>query len=63
MSGENRGEPLLTIAAAARAAGLPYGTLRRMIHSRLVAAVEVAGSIRVRLSAVESVIRDRPASV
>ena len=56
------GEPLLSIAAAARATGLPYGTLRRLVHSGQVATVEVAGSIRVRLSAVLELIRDRPAS-
>ena len=59
---QRSGEPLLSIAAAARAAGLPYGTLRRLVHSGRVSTVEVAGSIRVRLSAVLQLIRDRPAN-
>lgn len=49
-------EPILTVAAAARAVGISPATLRRMIDQGLVAYVEVGGVKRVRLSAVRAAI-------
>jgi excisionase family DNA binding protein len=51
-------ERIISIAAAARATGLPYHTLRRLIHLRRVASVRVGGTRRVRLSAVRVAIEE-----
>jgi hypothetical protein len=56
-------EPLVTQAVAARAVGLPPSTLRRMVRLGHIPSVEIAGTRRVRLSAVRSVMRERPATL
>ena len=55
-------EPILSVAAAARAVGLSVHVLRRMVHAGQVASVEVRGFRRVRLSAVRSAITEHAAA-
>jgi excisionase family DNA binding protein len=51
-------EPIISIAAAARAVGIPYHTLRRLIGLGRIASVRVAGIRRVRASQVIAAIEE-----
>ena len=59
---EPQTEPLLKISIAARQAGLSVFALRRLIKRGKCPSVLVAGTRRVRLSGVRSVITEVPAS-
>lgn len=54
-------EPIIPIATAARELGIPYHTLRRLIHARRIASVRLSGIRRVRLSAVRAALEEIPA--
>ena len=56
-------EPILTMAAAARAVGLPVLALRRLVYAGRIAHVKVAGVRRVRLSAVLACLEESPAAI
>jgi excisionase family DNA binding protein len=51
-------EPIITIARAARECGLAYHVLLRLIHERRIPSVRVAGTRRVRLSAVRAIVEE-----
>jgi excisionase family DNA binding protein len=51
-------EPIITIARAAKESGLKYHVVLRLIHERRIASVRVAGTRRVRLSAVRACIEE-----
>jgi excisionase family DNA binding protein len=51
-------EPLVLIATAARATGIPYQTLRRLIHAGRFPSVRFAGIRRVRVSQIVAAIEE-----
>lgn len=51
-------ESLLTIAEASRRTGLAHWTLRRLVKSRRIPHVIIAGVRRVRLSDIKATIRE-----
>ena len=53
-------DPIMSLAAAARAVGVSYHTLRRLVASGAVPHVTVGGVRRIRLSAARAAIVEHP---